>query len=369
MQTVTQTIATSVHEVLEAQGPIASVWMRTGARAEGESALNQRHLIASLLDQGADARTLRVVHDQLSRLTKEPGVEAVYVSGDRVLGVFRLSGAQTPEAAVYAEVPRILPVLSWFQQRPAHVVALVDRAGADLLSWSCGAHVPDTVVVTGPDDEIERNAPGGVAQMRYQRRAEDSWQHNAAAVARQIVETLERDRAELLLLSGDQHAVRYVQDHLPARIPQQVRVVHIPGGRAVGEPARRQDERVASAVGQAVEAETARLVDAVADGLGAGGLGVDGVQATVEALAAVRVRTLLVTDDPGDRRTLWVGPGAADIADRRSPRPGGWPLVREAPVADAAVRCALLTGADVRILAPGGAAAPAEGIAALCRFA
>jgi hypothetical protein len=45
-----------------------------------------------------------------------------------------------------------------------------------------------------------------------------------------------------------------------------------------------------------------------------------------------------------------------------------WCFLSPAPLADVVVRAALLTGADVRVLAPGTQGAPAYGIGALCRY-
>lgn len=366
MRTMNRPMTEPVRALFKITGPVASVYARTGAGAESENRLRRRSLLTALADQGAGAETLQVVEFELANLSEEPGAEALFAAGGRVLAAFHLAGAHIPEAAFYGMVPRVTPLLSWLQERPAHVLALVDRTGADLVSRTAGRDMPVLRTVTGTDDEIERNAPGGMAQMRYQHRAEDSWQHNAAQVAEAIVNELDRSGASLLLLAGDVRATQFLQRYLPTRTRREVRVMHVPGAR--GESSY-QREQVAGAVRQSVDEETTRLATAVAEGLGSDGLAVDGMQATVDALAIARVQTLLVTDDPGDQRTVWVGPGAVDIAARPGPQLAAWPWSCEAPLVDAAVRCALLAGAHVRILDPGRTDAPAEGIGALCRFA
>ena len=67
-----------------------------------------------------------------------------------------------------------------------HVVAVADRAGGYLTGYDADGSAVQTASVTGPDDEIERNSPGGWAQGRYQHRAEDSWAHNAAALGQRL---------------------------------------------------------------------------------------------------------------------------------------------------------------------------------------
>ncbi|MFD8478134.1 hypothetical protein [Kitasatospora sp. NPDC059673] len=65
-----------------------------------------------------------------------------------------------------------------------------------------------------------------------------------------------------------------------------------------------------------------------------------------------RKRPEIVTvSDPVSRRTAWSGPGPTDVAGLGTAcTPDTGPLVRANP-ADAAVRTALLTGADVRVIA------------------
>ncbi|HEU4426679.1 MAG TPA: hypothetical protein VFR67_29450, partial [Pilimelia sp.] len=95
---------------------------------------------------------------------------------------------------------------------------------------------------------------------------------------------------------------------------------------------------------------------------------VEGVAATLAALAAGRVATLFVADDPDDDRVAWYGSHllcaatARDIPDG----PDEWPA--SGRLVDIAVRAALLTDADVRVVDV-TAGRFREGIGALCRFA
>ena len=87
------------------------------------------------------------------------------------------------------------------------------------------------------------------------------------------------------------------------------------------------------------------------------------------AIARGRVRTLLVTDSGfGDDRVAWYGERSAELSGHRVEleRLGAHP--RRGRLVDAAVRAAILTDADIRVLRPGTAGAPAQGLGALCRF-
>jgi hypothetical protein len=98
------------------------------------------------------------------------------------------------------------------------------------------------------------------------------------------------------------------------------------------------------------------------------GSAVDGVLATLEALAGGRVQTLLVTDDAGDDRIAWYGPDALCVEDPAAAAPGTVGPLRPGRLVDIAVRAALLTDADVHVVPAGQADVFGERIGALCRF-
>lgn len=107
--------------------------------------------------------------------------------------------------------------------------------------------------------------------------------------------------------------------------------------------------------------------------LGPGGLAVQGLLGTVGALAAGQVALLVVTDNPTSETTAWYGPEPGDIfvneaSARRSRSESSGADLAEGPLVDVAVRAALLTGAQVRVLPAGTVGLPVGGIGALCRF-
>ena len=115
---------------------------------------------------------------------------------------------------------------------------------------------------------------------------------------------------------------------------------------------------------------------------------VEGAGATLAALARGQVATLVLTGlFLDDRRTAWFGPAPTDVAADRDTLAGlGVPGPVEGRLVDVAVRAALGTGAEIRVLDPAdetrpatdrGAThdapappehAPAEGLGALLRF-
>jgi hypothetical protein len=96
------------------------------------------------------------------------------------------------------------------------------------------------------------------------------------------------------------------------------------------------------------------------------GNAVQGVTDTLRVLAGGLARTLLIVDDPTDVRTAWFGPELLCVSEQpdtavREHR------ARRGHLSDIAIRAALLTRAEVRILTPAEGAGLTGGIAALLR--
>src|SRR5262245_5944315 len=145
--------------------------------------LRWRAFAGVLIGQGATPSTVETVGRHLARLPATAAEVGLFAADDRILYQWPMPGGVAVDEARYAAPPRLVPLLAWRQQHPAYVEVVTDRTGAEVTTVAPGETAGDTETVVGPDDEIERNAPGGWAQPRYQRRAEDSWRHNAAAVA------------------------------------------------------------------------------------------------------------------------------------------------------------------------------------------
>jgi peptide subunit release factor 1 (eRF1) len=219
----------------------------------------------------------------------------------------------------------------------------------------------------GPDDEIERNAPGGWAQPRYQRRAEDSWRHNAAAVAEAAIHALRRVNAELLLVAGDVRAVQLLEDRLHDHSGPRIAMRHVPGGRQPdGSTPIRRAAIAQELAGYAAE-RMADVLQRFENERRPHGRAVEGAAETLAALAAGRADALIIVDDLRDARTAWYGPDVLGV-DNRFRAAGADAALRSGRLVDIAVRAALLTDADVIVIDAENPAAPAERIGAICRY-
>ncbi|MFC5721625.1 Vms1/Ankzf1 family peptidyl-tRNA hydrolase [Streptomyces gamaensis] len=367
MTTATETGTGTLRDLVAAPGPFVSVYFDREARPQlaQETASRWRGLAARLEREGVDPSTLDALTDRVLQSLPGTGVLAAFAADGRVRHAVELPGAPHGDVVETGPVPHLLPLLEWRQEHPAHVVALVDRSGADLLLYAEGSTEPLRRTVDGPDDEIGRSP--GLSQMRFQHRAEDSWEHNATAVATALEEALREVAAGVLLLAGDVRARQYLVKHLPAAIRKDVLISQVSGSRSAD--GTDLDAQVAAELARIRGVRTDQLLRQLDEERAPGGHTVEGVRETLDALAAGRVRTLAVTDDPQDTRTAWFGPESSELYERPEDamREGDGHLAGDR-LADVAVRAALLTGADVRVLEPGTPGGPFQGTGGICRY-
>jgi hypothetical protein len=369
LTTVTTVDAAVARSLATSTEPGASVYVNLRpaeptANTGEDLALRWRQLAGHLAAQGADQATLAAIWRHLGEQPVSPARYAIFASRGSVPFHQRLPGAAGVDIARFGAPADVVPLLAFMQQHPPYVHVVADRTGADLTVVPRGAVTGSTSVVVGPDDEIERNAPGGWAQARYQRRAEDSWQHNAAAVAEAVSHALDRVDARLLLVAGDVRAVQLLRDHLPSG--RGVVLRHLPGGRRPDSSGTVRDA-TADAVAQYATAQITELMDRFDSERRHGGLAVEGVAATLGALDQRRVHTLLVADGPDDERIAWFGPDRlCATTPSAPPQTTSWEAAGR--LVDIAVRAAVLTGAEINVIPASHSLAPGERIGALCRF-
>ena len=264
----------------------------------------------------------------------------VVATRDRVVLDLVLPEPPPRDHARWGQLPCLLPVFRSLSSTTRYAVARVDRSGADVEVVGLLGQTTQAETVTGTDDVVHKVPGGGWAQRRYQARVEDSWQHNASAVARELDGIVRRDRPQLVLLEGDEQAMTLLQEHAGHELAS--RLVRLrTGGRADGTSPEAEQEAITAAVVQHVRQQRQPLVERFAGALARQQEGVDGRAAVVDALRRGQVEELLLHDDPGSEATLWAGeaplqigrlprgrghrrcPRAAEGAGRRRPRLGG----------------------------------------------
>lgn len=346
--------------------PVAYVYAGLANWGDEEPELRRRQIVTALAQAGAPEHAVLTLAARLAAAQPAPATLALFAAADgALLHEQRIGPIGPDDRSGFAAPATVVPLLTWAQRHPPYVLVVTDRTGADVTSSAGGEEAPRTRSITGPDDEIERNAPGGWSQPRYQRRAEDSWRHNARQVAAEVAAEVSNVQAQVLVLSGDVRAVQLLRERLP-ELPG-VHVRSITGSRSPDGSQAARPTRVTEVLEDVEAEQTRELLDEFQSHLDPGRLAVEGPADVIEALSAGRVATLIVST-AANAHTSWFGDQATQIyADHRTATTAGTP-VRTGPLVDVAVRAALLSGASVRIVAPDTAGAPRGGIGALCRF-
>jgi Bacterial archaeo-eukaryotic release factor family 2 len=356
----------AVRHLAEPPTPVVSVYLGLtaadpSADAEEDLLLRWRSIESRLARQGADQATVDVVSSVVARTAPEHTELAVFAAAGRVSLAQPIPGGSPFDRARFGAPAHVVPLLDWLRHHPAYVMVVTDRTGADVTVAPGGGGPTSTWTVVGPDDEIERNAPGGWSQPRYQRRAEDSWQHNAAVVAEATTRALRETRAGLLMVAGDVRAVQLLRDHLPPEVRHTVTLRQLPGGRHNdGSHAIRQ----AAAAAAVSDHVTSLAQTALRRFTERGPRGTVEGDAVLSALAAGGVDTLFVTASGVDERTAWFGPDLLCAAAPDEMPADGKGTAVAGNLVDIAVRAALLTDADVWVVDHPFR----HGIGALCRF-
>jgi len=307
----------------------------------------------------------------------------------------------------HGALPDVLPLLAAAQAAVPHVAVLTDRTGADMAARGVADDEARAERVEGRvTPHLHKAQAGGWSQPRFHHRAEAIWESNASEVADALTRLVDRVRPRFVAAAGDVRALQLLREQAPKRARELLTVVGGEygsleavfaeadklAGATVAADNRALVDRLAEELGQAADHRVELAGGARADedvpGAGRGTRAVEGAAATLAALARGQVATLLLTGlFLDDQRTAWFGPAPTDVAADRDALVGlGVPGPVEGRLVDVAVRAALGTGAEVRVLDPADetrpaetrgathdapappAHAPAEGLGALLRF-
>jgi Bacterial archaeo-eukaryotic release factor family 2 len=297
--------------------PFATVWMDTTHDTEDarqRTALRWRGVRERLADDGA-------VPDDLFAMDKvaSPGPlhgdqsQLIVSSGGLVVLSEHLPTRPVPEVVRVGALPHLMPWLTARSARTPHLLVLVDRHGADIAVRDVPRH-HDLLEVEEDGYPLEKNAPGGWAQRRYQSAADVTWEHNAKVTADAVDSLRRRYRPEAVVVSGDQRARTALIEELPP-VTRNL-AVEVDGiGRAEGTSEDALVRDVEDALGRlrADEVEQATQGYEFAREHGRAAEGVDDV---VAALAQGVVDTLVVTRPELDG-TVWIGRNPPQVGVRQ----------------------------------------------------
>jgi Bacterial archaeo-eukaryotic release factor family 2 len=400
-----------IARVFQADGPFTSVYLDTEGDVEQAAdrvALRWKNLRGSMLAAGVPEATVAAI---------DPLVEGSHMAGATLAVIAAVDGpryvANLPDPPPrdtllrHGALPDVLPLLAAAQAAVPHLAVLTDRTGADMAARGVADDEARAERVEGRvTPHLHKPQAGGWSQPRFHHRAEAIWESNASEVADALARLVDQVRPRFVAAAGDVRALQLLREQAPKRARELLCVVGGEHGSleavfaeadklaaaTVEADNRALLDRLAEELGQAADSGAGRgdraAAGAPAPGAERGTRAVEGAAATLAALARGQVATLLLTGlFLDDRRTAWFGPGPTDVAaDRDALVDLGVPDPVEGRLVDVAVRAALGTGAEVRILDPADETrsvedrgtthdaptppehAPGEGLGALLRF-
>ena len=384
-----------IARVFQADGPFTSLYMDTEGDVEQAAdrvALRWKNLRGSMLAAGVPEATVAAIDPLVGGSHMAGATLAVIAAVDRALYSANLPDPPPRDTLLrHGALPDVVPLLAAAQAAVPHVAVLTDRTGADMAARGVADEAARAERVEGRvTPHLHKPQAGGWSQPRFHHRAEAIWESNASEVADALARLVDQVRPRFVAAAGDVRALQLLREQAPKRVRELLCVVG--GELGALEAVFAEADKLAAAT---AEADNRALLDRFAEELGQAATGaeggaqaVEGAAATLAALARGQVATLLLTGlFLDDRRTAWFGPAPTDAAADRDALVGlGVPDPVEGRLVDVAVRAALGTGAEVRVLDPADETrsaagrgtthdaptppehAPSEGFGALLRF-
>jgi hypothetical protein len=361
-------VAPDLAALLAQPGPYVSVLLTTESEIENASYRSEQHwkdLRRELGEAGAPEEALAAIDPLVPDAHLRGQTLGVVANPGGLLHVEHGPDVPPQDQGDYGPLPLLIPFISWRQACPTHVAVLADRTGADLYVFR---HEREPLETQAGGDEflVRKVNAGGWSQLRYQHRAENTWEQNAEDVASELNELVERFDARLVVAAGDVRAIEMLRGELSRRAAEGFVVVD--GSRGEDGSGGLFLERVREQVGALVERDTDGLLSKLREELGQADRAADGPRDTLAALARAQVEVLLVRPDLNDPRTALYGPEPALVGlERDDLLAMGVDDPDEGPLEEVAVRAALGTGAGVRLLSEGDL--PTGRLGAILRWA
>jgi hypothetical protein len=291
------------------------------------------------------------------------GALGVFCSGkDDLFEVLQLP-RPVPGRVVIGRTPYVEPLV-WFSQQRSWLVALVNRRVGRVLGGPVDRleeHVGFRDYVHGQHDQ------GGWSQSRYERSIEKDTDDHLKRIAEDVNRRWRSERFHRAAVGGPVEIVPRLESHLSAEVR-----ANLAPSRIEVDLSSVTDTEIRHALAKLVLEDDKQLerdaLDRLAAGVGSGGRGVGGPEATLDALNERRVQTLLL--EPGFDRSGARCQSCGLLmlsSDGRCPADGG-PVEELAHLREAVIEAALAQGAEVMVVRHYPDLGPLQGIGALLRF-
>jgi hypothetical protein len=294
-------------EATSTEAPIISTYVDVRPEAHGERPADRPELrvvrarlraIGDTLEPHSPAGTsFADDRERLERFLETEdfsGIEGVAVFACQHIGLWEsVSATVAFETSVSAgPTAQLFGLAQLLDETVAAVVAVVDTNTCRLFVTRRGTleerRGPDE-----PPDEHKRHEAGGWSQARYQRHVDTQDKRFAKEAAAAIDRLVRRERAQHVILAGDERAISVLDDELSEAVRPLVDHVARLEMRSTAKEVREEVRPVLAAI---EEAEGQDAADRAIAGERAGDLGVTGIDATIAALEAGQVDELVIDD-------------------------------------------------------------------------
>lgn len=264
-------------------------------------------------------------------------------------------------------IPDLLPLVKHRPEEFPYVVAEVSREHGEIRLHYAGAGAPaSTQEVQGESEHVSKFQGGGWAHLRFQHHTEDVWRRNADQVAEEIDRVVSSSGARLVVLAGDIHARRLVQEQLSKASQALVSMIDSHTHTAGADSALLEDQ-VNQRVAEQWATEQQEIMDRLAMQEGqANPESATGIGAVVHALQQAQVEVLILDEAALSERTLLALDAEPWIATAEEESLGA-NVLGKVPAPAALLRAAALTDARV-LLVPGPVLPDGADVAALLRW-
>lgn len=309
---------TRLRELATTDGPFTSVYFDDTHNTESaakELELTWRELRDRLAEQNAPEQALDALEDAI--LDGEPPTgercgRGLVATPDGVVLDRRLTEPPARSVTRVSERPYLVPLIEHGERPPPHVVAVVDRVGADVTAVDADGEVIDSRTVEGTDHYIHKIPGGGWSERNIDRHADELARQNIELAAEHTTDVARRLGAPLVVVAGEPQARKTLLEALPQPVRGHATEVQ-PGGRHKGAGNRELEERIDELLADVTRARKDEAVERFSQAVAMPtGLGVAGLESVTAAFRDHNVETLLI-GVPGDVE-VFTGPEPTMVA-------------------------------------------------------
>jgi peptide subunit release factor 1 (eRF1) len=351
----------------EQAGPWASVYLDTTGsvpHARDLIDLRWRALQEQLKAAQADPDTIQAIEEAIfaDPAAVGEGGHAVFATHGEVGLSYPMAQPPARDVATWSIRPHTAALVRSLGEQVRWIRADVDRAGGTLTSRD-GGRIHIRGESTYP---ITKVSPGGWAQSRFQREAEENWGRNSGDVASAVQTAADRTHADVIVLSGDVRARELLIDRLPPLLAGKVVEVDYesPSNRDADAAL---DEATSAAIAAVARTTRQTTVDRFHNGL-ADGAAVNGLADVADAARERSIEVLLIGAESSPHNA-WVDPADPTFvgADNDAVRDFGVSAPAREDAEEALIGAAAMTDADL-VTVDAADARLIDGLGAILRY-